>query len=282
MRTLVLLLLPLLALPATAMAGPSQAIPPEMQDTVQNDPMVIPPGMQSVPVTPRDLPAGITGEVVQVMPNGQPAPAAMQVANTQQPAADTQAVPGMPAPQAQVTPQAQVMPQAQVTPQAEAAPQPAAPQAAEQLPAPTPAPQAQASAPQNLAPSAGPATPPAAAEAPAPAGPASLLHISHGITYVFGGTTQGDIDQFKALDGEFNLQLLFAAKNGDHLVSSKIRLLDYHNFELVSATNVGPYLYAHVNPGDYVLEVTTDAGAKPIKMKLKVTAKRLRKTVLLK
>lgn len=199
MRKLALLLLTVSTAALLPLAASAQTQPAGDQQ----DPMVVPAGMQAVPSTPRDLPAGVSAEAVQ------------------------------------------------------------------------------AATPTATAPAAAPAPTPAAPEAKCDTG--MQIRISHGITYISGGSTQADIEQFKALDGEFNLQLLFAAKTGEHLVNQRVRLLDYHNFELVSATNVGPYFYARINPGDYMLEVTYENGSAPIKMKVKVPAKnRLRKTVLLK
>lgn len=109
------------------------------------------------------------------------------------------------------------------------------------------------------------------------------LAISHGITYMTGGTAQEEIEQFRAQDAEFNLQLLFAAKNNDHLVVHSLRILDFKGFELVGSKAVGPYLYAHIPPGDYKLEIINELGAKPINITLKVpSSERLRKTILLK
>lgn len=126
---------------------------------------------------------------------------------------------------------------------------------------------------------------PAAQSAPALCGnlPPMLISISHGITFVSGGTNQAEIEQFKALDGEFNLQMLLSAKNGDHLVVQSARILDYKGFELVKAVGAGPYFYAYIRPGDYKLEVTLEPGAKPITVALKVPSRgRMRKTILLK
>ena len=108
------------------------------------------------------------------------------------------------------------------------------------------------------------------------------LNISHGITYTSGGTTQAEIDQLKAWDEEFNLQLLFAANNGDHLINHRVRLLR-KNKEVLSISPAGPYVYARLTPGEYTMEVLHEAGMKPVKTQVKVPAKnRLRKTVILK
>lgn len=179
--------------------------------------------------------------------------AAAEKAAAEQAAAEQQAA----AARAAAQPAPQIVPAPQQAPQSQPAPQ-------AQQPAPAPAPQQQAET---------------AGQCPQ----AMPVNISHGITYMTGGTTSSEVAQLKALDGEFNMQLLFAAKNGDHLINHQVRILDYHNFELVKAQKVGPYFYMHINPGDYVLEVTYEAGMKPVQMKIKVPAKnRLRKTILLK
>ncbi|NCY25832.1 MAG: hypothetical protein EBX37_13595, partial [Alphaproteobacteria bacterium] len=109
------------------------------------------------------------------------------------------------------------------------------------------------------------------------------LSLRHGVTYVTGGTTQQEIEQFRSMDAEFNLQVLFAAKNNDHLVVQSARILDYQGFELVASYAAGPYFYAYIRPGDYVLEIVYEAGAQPVKVKVTVPAKgRVRKTILLK
>jgi hypothetical protein len=109
------------------------------------------------------------------------------------------------------------------------------------------------------------------------------LRISHGITYISGGTTEVEIEQFRLMDAEFNLQMLLAAKTKDHLIAHRVRVLDYKGFELVSTQGVGPYLYAYIRPGTYKLEIMLEANSKPITVDLKVPNKgRVRKTILLK
>lgn len=108
------------------------------------------------------------------------------------------------------------------------------------------------------------------------------LAISHGITFMTGGTTQEDINAFASMDAEFNLQLLFAAKNNDHLIVYRVRMLDNKGFELLSAKTAGPYLYAHIPAGTYQLEITHEMGAMPIFVKMNIPAVgRIRKTILL-
>ena len=270
----------LVCLPVAGNAMPSQDV---------QDPMQIPPGMQAVPVSPSDLPAGVDPRIVQQQQTTQPAPAPQvqaqmqpqampvndgnttmqqQQAQAQQPQQQVPAQAIQPAPQQMQAAQ----PQNNTAPIANAQQQAAAPMDSDAQPMP-------ASQPV-------PAPQPAAQPQPEPAASNTMalpLSISHGITYLTGGTNQADIAQLKALDGEFNLQLLYAAKNGDHLVNYMVRILDYHNFELVSAHNVGPYFYLHISPGDYVMEVTYEKDMKPVQMKIKVPAKdRLRKTIILK
>jgi len=254
----------------------------------QSDPMVIPPGMQAVAVTTRDLPAGVDRSVIEAVQASQQAQQQQQTQNAPMinnqeqmqnaPMMSNQEhVQNMPLmsrqeqiQNAKVMNNQQLMqqPVTQIVPASNTTQ--AQPQQMTQ-----PMPQDMA-APKQTEPAAG-SMKTAALVAPLP------VSISHGITYTTGGTNEAEIEQLKTLDNEFNLQILFAAKNGDHLMNYAVRLLDYKNFELVSTKAVGPYLYLHINPGDYVLEVTHEQGMTPSKMKIKVPAKnRLRKTILLK
>lgn len=293
-----------LILSATVLSGalPAQAQITGMSGSGQPfayDPMTVPPGMQAVPVMPHSIPAGAQTQAIQAY------------------ASPTQALQMQGVPCDMAPPAARSVPQpasrmAEMT-VAENAPRPAAaPVTVQALPVSQFVP----------APDMAAAVAPAQAQAlSAPEMPAGLqeillqqqamqaqpqpqfqtqpqtqtqtqfqtcahdmtLQLSHGITYMTGGTTQQEIERFKAMDGEFNLQLLFADAGGGHLVNHQLRILDYTNFELVKAVAVGPYLYARINPGDYSLEVVHEPGMEPVSVKIRVPAQeRLRRTVLLK
>lgn len=260
MRSLVVVLLTTTLLGACAQMQPA---PQSAQNNMgmnamgqpamtQPDPMNVPQGMQIVPSTTRDLPAGVTTENLQaaVPPTYVPFNSQPQVQQEAQQQAQNPYNQVVPAPHTQYGVDKPDATAQQSVPST--APVQSVPQTEQEI--------AQCQSKTSMP-----------------------LKISHGITWLTGGTTQAEIEEFKALDNEFNLQILFAAKNGDHLINEAVRILDYHNFELVSARKVGPYVYARVSPGEYTLEVTHEAGQKPVKMKIKVLAKkRLRKTIILK
>lgn len=146
---------------------------------------------------------------------------------------------------------------------------------------------------------AAPATLPAMAELPAtpepnapePARPPVMpslnepmpIRLQNGVATITGGTTLEEIEQFRSMDSEFNLQVLFASKNKDNLVVQSLRLLDDTGREMTASYAAGPYFYAFLRPGDYMLEIVYEPGMQPVRVAVKLPEKgRIRKTILLK
>lgn len=125
------------------------------------------------------------------------------------------------------------------------APAPAAP--------PTPAAgRAPLSAPAPLA------TSPASTPAPAPwAAPApSATPASAGIPYVSGGVGYDERERMEAVKSQYNLRLLFALSGtGSYLSGVKVRLQDSRGASLIDTTANGPWFFAQLPPGAYVLSL---------------------------
>ena len=80
------------------------------------------------------------------------------------------------------------------------------------------------------------------------------------ITFVSGGISIEERQAMKAMEGSYNLRLLFVARDsGEYLWGVKVRLLDGAGKTLLSAVSDGPYFLAKVAPGRYTI-VAEDEG----------------------
>lgn len=81
-----------------------------------------------------------------------------------------------------------------------------------------------------------------------------------GVTYVSGGIGAEEREAMKAMEGSYNLRLLFVARDsGEYLWGVKVQLLDGAGKTLLSAVSDGPYFLAKVDPGRYTI-VAEDEG----------------------
>lgn len=127
------------------------------------------------------------------------------------------------------------------------------------IPPPDQAPPAeQAPSPQQAV---NPATQPMPAQAQQDQGQsssASALQAQQqgNITFVSGGAGDDDRAALKQVESQYNLRLLFAARNGDYLANVGVTLADAHGHTLLDTIAEGPIFYAHVPPGRYKLTVS--------------------------
>ncbi|HLI21509.1 MAG TPA: hypothetical protein VKV32_10355 [Stellaceae bacterium] len=138
-------------------------------------------------------------------------------------------------------------------PGTEMMPPPAAPPASsEMVPPPPPAPQ------QTVTPGMRPPYPAQTQSAPPPA----LQAQQQGnITFVSGGAGDEDRDALKQVESQYNLRLLFAARNGDFLANIGVTLADARGRTLLDTVSDGPIFYAHVPPGRYRVTVSNQGQA---------------------
>jgi len=103
-----------------------------------------------------------------------------------------------------------------------------------------------------------PMIPPAPREAQQqPPNPPALQAQQQGnITFVSGGAGDEDRDALKQVENQYNLRLLFAARNGEYLANVAVTLSDAHGKAVLDTIADGPIFYAHVPPGRYRLTVS--------------------------
>lgn len=138
------------------------------------------------------------------------------------------------------------------------APPPPPPEPGAMLPAPGATriiPPQQPYAPQQAMP---PVMPPAQSRIPQqPPEPAALQPQQQGnITFVSGGAGDEDRDALKQVESQYNLRLLFAARNGDYLADIAVTLSDARGNAVLDTIADGPIFYARVPPGRYRLTVS--------------------------
>jgi hypothetical protein len=94
------------------------------------------------------------------------------------------------------------------------------------------------------------------AQQQAPSTPALQTQQQGNITFVSGGASGDDRDALKQIESQFNLRLMFAARNGDYLANIAVTLSDARGNAVLDTIAEGPIFYAHVPPGRYRLTVS--------------------------
>jgi hypothetical protein len=89
-----------------------------------------------------------------------------------------------------------------------------------------------------------------------PSTPALQTQQQGNITFVSGGASGDDRDALKQIESQFNLRLMFAARNGDYLANIAVTLSDARGNAVLDTIAEGPIFYAHVPPGRYRLTVS--------------------------
>ncbi|RKT44362.1 carboxypeptidase-like regulatory domain-containing protein [Thiocapsa rosea] len=115
----------------------------------------------------------------------------------------------------------------------------------EQLPAPVPEPLQE------------PAQEPLTAPSPEPAPERRLPGQSTlGVPHISGGIGSSEREAMEQVKSQYNLRLLFAvAGSGAYLSNIRVQIQDTAGPTLLSTVTIGPWLYANLAPGDYVLTV---------------------------
>jgi hypothetical protein len=90
-----------------------------------------------------------------------------------------------------------------------------------------------------------------------PIGQSSSLPVSSSNTasvpYASGGVGYDERDRMEAAKSQFNLRLMFAVTGGEYLSGVKVRIQDNAGVTLLDATSNGPWFYAQLPSGNYVL-----------------------------
>jgi hypothetical protein len=94
------------------------------------------------------------------------------------------------------------------------------------------------------------------AQQQAPSTPALQTQQQGNITFVSGGASSDDRDALKQIESQYNLRLIFAARNGDYLANIAVTLSDARGNAVLDTIAEGPIFYAHVPPGRYRLTVS--------------------------
>lgn len=87
------------------------------------------------------------------------------------------------------------------------------------------------------------------------------------IAYVSGGVGEAERDEILGLAQGFNLRLLFATKEGPYLSGTHVEILDSSGTTLLTADADGPFFYAQLPAGSYMV----NAGAEPTVQSKKTT-----------
>jgi hypothetical protein len=90
----------------------------------------------------------------------------------------------------------------------------------------------------------------------APSTPALQAQQQGNVTFVSGGAGDEDRSALKQVENQYNLRLLFAARNGDYLADVAVTLSDTRGNAMLDTIAEGPIFYAHVPPGHYRLTVS--------------------------
>lgn len=86
--------------------------------------------------------------------------------------------------------------------------------------------------------------------------PALQAQQQGNITFVSGGAGDEDRTALKQVENQYNLRLLFAARNGDYLANVAVTLSDGRGNAVLDTIADGPIFYARVPAGRYRLTVS--------------------------
>lgn len=88
---------------------------------------------------------------------------------------------------------------------------------------------------------------------------ADLSALTPGVPYLSGGIGASEREEMAQAKSSYNLRLLFAVQgSGAYLANVKVRIADATGATVLTAISRGPWLYANLTPGRYLL--TLDKG----------------------
>jgi hypothetical protein len=99
------------------------------------------------------------------------------------------------------------------------------------------------------------------------------VKTENGITYVNGGIGDEEMDQLKSRESSYNFRVSLSAAKGEYISDVVLNLLDAKGAPLVTVLDAGPYFYAQLKPGNYILETTSKSDGKARSVKFTISAK---------
>ena len=74
-----------------------------------------------------------------------------------------------------------------------------------------------------------------------------------GIRYVSGGVGVEEREALRAMDQDFNVQLIFATPRGDYLANVGVVMQDSTGFTVLDTVSQGPWFFAQLPAGTYTV-----------------------------
>jgi len=72
-----------------------------------------------------------------------------------------------------------------------------------------------------------------------------------GIPYISGGVGEEERDMLRQVEGDYNVKLLFAVKEGNYLSDVNVTIEDSQGKKILAAVSLGPLFYTKLPPGKY-------------------------------
>jgi hypothetical protein len=94
------------------------------------------------------------------------------------------------------------------------------------------------------------------------------------VTFVSGGVGDDSAERMAALGKEFNLKLLFAAKDGHYLGEIAVTIIDAGNRKILDTVSEGPFLFAQIAPGKYQITANYAGAAQTRSTTIAATGRR--------
>jgi hypothetical protein len=94
------------------------------------------------------------------------------------------------------------------------------------------------------------------------------------VKFVSGGVSDDSAERMAVLGKEFNLKLLFAAKDGHYLADVAVSISDAGNRKVLETVSEGPFLFAQLAPGKYAITATYAGTAQTRSTNIAATGRR--------
>ncbi|MDX1606286.1 MAG: carboxypeptidase-like regulatory domain-containing protein [Candidatus Competibacterales bacterium] len=82
------------------------------------------------------------------------------------------------------------------------------------------------------------------------------VRTENGISYVTGGAGDDEQRALKRMASEFDLEVLLARQDGAYLADVPVRIVDDQGQTVLEVTTRGPYLFADLGAGTYMVHAT--------------------------
>ena len=79
------------------------------------------------------------------------------------------------------------------------------------------------------------------------------VETSNGIRYVSGGVGVSEQEALRAMDQDFNMQLIFATPHGNYLADVGVVIKDSAGNTVLNTVSQGPWFYAQLPAGTYTV-----------------------------